>query len=406
MLKKIQALFEKIATRVENNPTPFARYVQLFFAILAVRLTLEFFSSHRLFTLADIVHIGLWFTFIVLAFLLQLHLYSGEKILKIAKLAITFFTIALSAPIIDLLIFGGQGAKMNYLSLNSWSGVLWSYLTIGGSSLSRGATPGIRIEIVLLLAACFNYVRTKRNSIVAGLIASWSIYTVLFLSGAIPAILGFIVNTFHLQYQDDDQSTILLLLFLDLLLILIALLRYNGRLIFQILELSNWPGVLAGLLYAGIGAWLALLNYPDNWRLTPTTLFWFFLLPGLGLCFAALSGVQRWRQQHPEKAGKLLSVSNAILALILIISLATSVRTFFAGALIWGLLFLLNEAPLYLNRVPFLRNLLEGMVMTAAAILGFSTFGAPMVGFPANWLLALLVGGIAGSFITHRWLVR
>lgn len=43
MLQKFQALFEKIATQVENNPTPFSRYIQLFFAILVVRLTLEFF---------------------------------------------------------------------------------------------------------------------------------------------------------------------------------------------------------------------------------------------------------------------------------------------------------------------------------------------------------------------------
>jgi hypothetical protein len=280
MLQKLQALFEKIATQVENNSTPFARYIQLFFAILVVRLTLEFFSGNRLFTLADILHIGLWFTFIVLAFLLQLHLFSGEKILKIAKLAITFFTIALSAPIIDLLIYGGQGVKMNYLSLNSWSAVGWSYITIGGSSLSRGATPGIRIEIILLLIACFNYVRTKRKSVIAGITAAFSIYTVLFLSGAIPVILGFIVKVFHLQYEADDQSTVLLLLSLDMLLLMIAFARYSPGKVFIIVKSAPRVAVTSAIVYAGTGAWLAMTHYPDNWKLTPTTLFWFPLLAG------------------------------------------------------------------------------------------------------------------------------
>ncbi|MBL0016309.1 MAG: hypothetical protein IPP17_07650 [Bacteroidetes bacterium] len=34
------------------------------------------------------------------------------------------FTIALTAPIIDLILRGGVGAKMNYLAINSWK-VRW-----------------------------------------------------------------------------------------------------------------------------------------------------------------------------------------------------------------------------------------------------------------------------------------
>lgn len=397
MLQKLQALFEKIATQVENNSTPFARYIQLFFAILALRLALEFFSGNRLFTLDDILHIGLWFTFIVLAFLLQLHLFSGEKILKIAKLAITFFTIALSAPIIDLLIYGGQGVKMNYLSLNSWSAVGWSYITIGGSSLSRGATPGIRIEIILLLIACFNYVRTKRKSVIGGLVAAFSIYTVLFLSGAIPAILGVIVKAFHLQYEADDQSTVLLLLSLDMLLLLIAFARYSPGKIFIIVKSAPLVAVTAAMVYAGTGAWLASTHYPDNWKLTPTTLFWFPLLAGLILCFIALTGARIWQREYPEKTDHQYRIRNIILTLLLILGISISGKAFFAVTLIWGLLFLLYEAPLYLAKTPILCHLLTGMVLLAAALTGFSIFGAPMVGFPGQWMVGLLGGGIAGS---------
>ena len=165
MIGRIQSLFAAVVARVEGSATPLARYAPLFGAILAVRLCLEFFSSHRLYNLADVLHIGLWFLFIVLAFLMQLHLFSGEDIRRVIRLVVVGFTIALTAPILDLLFSGGEGAKMNYLSIHTWQDVLWAYITVGGSSLSRGATLGIRIEIVLLVLASFNYVWIKTHAL-------------------------------------------------------------------------------------------------------------------------------------------------------------------------------------------------------------------------------------------------
>ncbi|MCA0239203.1 MAG: hypothetical protein LCH81_22710 [Bacteroidetes bacterium] len=399
MWKTIQALFERISAQVENNPTPFVRYLQLFFAILTLRLTLEFFSSQRLFTLDDILHIGLWFMFIVLAFLLQLHFFSGEKILRISKLVITFFSIALTAPIIDMLIFQGKGAKMNYLSLHTWEQVVYSYCTVGGASFSRGATPGIRVEIILLLMACFNYVYLKRKSVFWSILSVWSIYTVLFISGAIPTLLGILVSTFHLQYQPDDQSTLLLLLTANLFLLLIAVQRYSPTRFSQIWRSVPWISMWMALLYGGVGAYLALHLYPDNWKLTPTTLFWFPLLSGLFVCFSAIRGVQNW-QDPTLSTGKYHLITNTILLLILIIGLAISPKTFFMAALAWSILFFLNEPPLQFQKIIILRNILEGMLLLAAALLGFVTFGAPMIGFPSLWLFGLL--GIAIVFSVLR----
>ena len=208
----LQDLYARVVDHVENHPTPFERYLHLFFAVLAVRLALEFFSSHRLFTLDDVVHIGLWFVFIVLAFVLQLHLFSGERIEKVAKLVVVFYMFAWSAPILDLLTSRGVPARMNYLSLHSFRDIAWSYVTVGGSSMMRGATLGIRVEIVLLVLASFNYVRIKTGSVTRGLLGAWSIYTVLFLSGAVPLLLGLVVRGFRLAYRQGDQSTLLFLL--------------------------------------------------------------------------------------------------------------------------------------------------------------------------------------------------
>ncbi len=350
----------------------------------------------------DILHIGLWFIFIVLAFLVQLHLFSGEKIIKVAKLVIVFFSIALTAPIIDLIITGGVGAKMNYLSLHSWKDVAWSYITVGGSSLSRGATPGIRIEIALLVIASFNYVRTKKNSTLKGIIAAISIYTVLFLSGAVPLLLGYIVNTFQLQYQQDDQSTVLLLLMLDIFLLCIAFFRHSPSRIKKILGTAPWLAVVIALLLAGFGASLALKNYPGNWILTPTTLFWFPLLLACCIFFAAYAGVQKLQNNTVVKDNYTL-VKNGLVLLLLIITGMLSSKIFFSAAILWGLLFLLNEAPLELKKIPVLCNVLEALILIAASFAGFCIFNAPMIGFPAKWIWIILAAGLAASFMITIW---
>ena len=161
--------------------------------------------------------------------MLQLNLFSGAPMQRVAKLVVVSFTIALTAPIIDLILRGGVGAKMNYLAINSWQDVFYAYITVGGASLSRGATMGIRIEIILLVIASFNYLRIKTKSILRAILGTICIYTVLFLSGTVPRLLGWVVDNFGLTYQPDDQSTVLFILCLDLLLVFFILLRHSGK---------------------------------------------------------------------------------------------------------------------------------------------------------------------------------
>jgi hypothetical protein len=396
-LNKLQNIFISIVNKVESNNTPFRRYIFLFFAILVLRLALEFFSSSRLFTFFDVMHIGLWFIFIVMAFLIQLHLFSGEDLIKVAKLVITCFTIALTAPIIDILVSGGQNSKMNYLSINSAGDIFWAYITVGGSSLTRGATLGIRIEIILLVIACFNYVYTKRNSIGRGLLASICIYTILFLSGAIPYFLGKIVSSFQLQYGPDDQSTLLLLLTLDLFLLFIFVWRKTGTRFWQLLKQAPWGSILNVVPLFFAGAILAIHNYPDNWKLDPTTLFWFPLLLVIAFCFIVFLSLK-----IKNTTGGKFYWENGILFILLLTGSLISARTFFSTTLIWGLLFLLYESPLTLVKIPFLNSLLKAMAALAVAFLGFTTFGAPMIGFPSKWILGVLsIGLVEGTILNY-----
>lgn len=386
MLKNLYTQFGKIAAKIENHPAHILHFLTLFFAILSLRLTLEFFSSNRLFVFEDVLHIGLWFVFIVLAFLVQLQFFSGESILKSAKLVITCFTIALSAPIIDLLINKGVPAKMNYLALNTWQEVIWSYCTVGGTSLLRGATLGIRIEIILLIIACFQYVRMKRSSVFWGIMAAISVYTVLFLSGAIPLILGGIVQVFHLQYTSDDQSTILLLLNLDLLLLFLLFYRHSPPFFIQFVRTIPYHHVGIACLLFVLGALKARNLYPDNWQLTPTSLFIFPLLVALGT--AGVYYAMALKTQNPNE--KRQFPTHSFIAIGMLIGGACiSERTFFAVFLTWGLLFLYHSPVLHIQNFFLLRQLGKSLFFVAVLLMGFTAFGAPMVGFAKSFILVM-----------------
>ncbi len=377
IIQKIQALFEDITEKVENNPTPFVMYVQLFLALLAVRLTLEFYANQRLFNLMNLWHIGLWFVFIVMAFLVQLHLFSGVPILKVAKLVITFFSFSLSAPLIDLVVFRGEGVEMSYLSISGWSDFGWSYLTIGGASLHRGATLGIRIEIVLLVITCFHYVRTKRNSILQGLIAGFSIYTILFLSGAIPFMMNFLYK--YLPPKPDSDVIALLFLCLDAWLVFFSLYRHEPA-FFRLMRVP-WYVISLAIIYATIGAYQARMIYPKNWALDIETLFHFPLLICIGFCLA--------------KATE----NRQMLGVLAVLGLVISYKTLFTVWLSWAILFILYEPPLHFSKVPFLSHILSALLFVSFSLIGFCAFGGVLVGFPTVYLLILFTVALSGSFL-------
>lgn len=391
MLRSLQKIFLTLVDRIESDRTPIARYFLLFAAILSIRLTLEFFSSHRLFRWEDVLHISAWFAGIVLAFLLQLHLFSRVSIDKAARLSVVGFTIALTAPMIDLIVSGGQGAKMNYLAINRLSDLFWAYVTMGGASLTRGATLGIRIEIALLVFASANYIYAKRRALLPAVLGAWCIYTVLFISGTVPKILGGIVNAFALKYASDDQSTLLLLLNIDLALVLIACWRYAPASFRAKAAGLPWGLMALGAGFFAFGALMARAQYPDNWQLTPTTLFHFPLLGGLALTIGMLIGMGDKPRATPL-------VANALLMLCAVIGAVIGTHILFGVLGIWGVLFLYFEPPLRLGKIILLRQLLTALGIALVTLTGFMFVGAPMVGFPLPYLLTLIIGAALVAF--------
>lgn len=379
---------------MEDYPLPLKRYLLLFMAILGVRLCLEFFANQRLFRLEDVLHIGLWFIFIVEAFMLQLHLFSRVRVELIVKLVVCCFSIALTAPIIDLIVSQGKFSKMNYLTINTPADLIWSYLTIGGASLSRGATIGIRIEIVLLVIASFNYVYLKTGNIFRSLLGTLSIYTVLFFSGTLPFLIGKLNDLLHLTYGPDDQSSVYLLFTLDMVLFLILAYRFRPKSIPVKVSPRLVFRIISALGLVVLGAYLARKQYPDNWHIDPTTIYYFPLLAiVLLLLFAFENYAINSRGQSPDN----FHVSNGLLAVTVLTAACISFYTCFSVLMAWSVLFLLYEKPLTFVHIPVLSAILQSCLNCAFLFIGFMTFRAPMIGMGKNVLFLTL----ALSFSFH-----
>lgn len=387
-MQKLQLFFRKTVKTIEENPLPIKYYLFLFAAILTVRLCLEFFANQRLFRQTDVIHISLWFIFIIEAFMLQLHVFTKTDVIRIVKLVTCCFSIALTAPIIDMVISQGKFSKMNYLSVHSFQDVFWSYLTIGGASLSRGATIGIRIEIVLLVIASFNYIYVKTGSLFRSLIGTFSIYTVLFLSGLIPLLINGINSLLHLHYGPDDQSTVYLLFLVDLILLLLLVFRSKSSNTIPRFSFVFIVRIVTAFGLCASGILIARNLYPANWILDPTTLYYF---PLLFIVIALLL------YTHRNNSLTDFSAQSGILFLLLTSSYLISFYTCFAVLLAWGIQFLLFEFPLQLQRIPVLNSLLYAGLNTSFFLIGFMSFGAPMIGVPTYVLFFILLG----SFSIH-----
>ncbi|MES2557529.1 MAG: hypothetical protein V4604_15345 [Bacteroidota bacterium] len=387
-MQKLQSFFKQTVAKIEDYPLPLKRYLLLFIAILSLRLCLEFYANHRLFQADDVMHIGLWFLFIVQAFMLQLHLFSKVNVEQIVKLVVCCFSIALTAPIIDLIISQGKFSKMNYLSVNSFSDIAWSYVTIGGASLSRGATLGIRIEIVLLVIASFNYVYLKTGNLWRSLAGTFSIYTVLFLSGAIPYFLGKINTAFNLTYGPNDQSSSYLLFTLDIGLFLFLAYRYNRKMIPFKVDFAIIFRIISSIGLVVLGAYLARKAYPVNWTLDPTTIYYFPLLAVILLLFYA---TENYGRHNLTRETSNFTVQNGLLLVLVCTSACISFHTLFAVLFTWGMLFFLYEKPLRFIKVAYLSPLLQAGLMFGYLLIGFMAFGAPMIGMEASVIFLTLI---------------
>jgi len=193
---------EKIANFIFSleNKKDFSwlNYLLTFIGIVFFRIFLENFSSpHQtgFYTsfYTTFFHYPLFYLSLFLSLNLLLSYFLKIPINKIFRLTIFFFPIILLPPLFDLFITAGYGIKMSY-NFQPFNELIRSFYSFFGPIYNVGITPGIRLEILIILIGVFLATLSLTKNIKRSLLAVFFSYLLLFIYLSFPSFLAIIFN--------------------------------------------------------------------------------------------------------------------------------------------------------------------------------------------------------------------
>lgn len=192
MRQHLQSLFEKI----EASPLTLGTWAMALLALIAIRITIEVSLENIPFQFADhyfykFSHFFFTFTFTYLATLPLVAWFAKVPLKQAAAMLLFGFMVIWTPPLIDEVLSRGIGF-WSFYTFDSMSGLLGRYLTFFGDRPDIGITYGVRVEIALVLIGMMAYVWLKTKSFIRSLFGTLSLYTVLFLIGALPSLVTFV----------------------------------------------------------------------------------------------------------------------------------------------------------------------------------------------------------------------
>lgn len=209
---------QKVINSLEESTTPLKYTFLSFIFIITLRYFLELYSDNSELSLLRYTHYALAYSALAGGLIILFCHGSKTSIEKTIRIILPSFLILLLPPTIDLMMSSGEGYNMAYMLPNIHSDLWQRYILFFGAFSNKGVTPGIQIEIALVVMGSFIYFSIKRNSLVIALLFSWLTYTLIFLYGAMPFLLEFIQLSLGYTYNYSDEN--MRDLFLVLLLVL------------------------------------------------------------------------------------------------------------------------------------------------------------------------------------------
>jgi 4-hydroxybenzoate polyprenyltransferase len=181
----------KLLNRLEGTRMSAAEWLSGFFGALFLRYLLENISSPRpggILTsdASTLIHYSLFYLTLTVALTLVLAAFSGRPVAAVSRLSLFCLPILMLPPILDLVLSGGAGCSMSYLFEPPY-GLLRDLVTFFGPLTVPGITLGMRVEIALVLAGIFLFVRRYRGATRAFL-AALTAYVVVFAWVAWPSL--------------------------------------------------------------------------------------------------------------------------------------------------------------------------------------------------------------------------
>ncbi len=373
-----------------------------------------------------------------LMLLLQFVIPTWKKALPVAILFV--MTLTFIPPIIDWITSGGNGSTMAYL-FESPSVMLHSFLTFFGPFVPAGITPGIRVELAVLILVVGVLVYLVRKSFIRAIITMIALYVIAFVAVSLPGVISVLSSPFgggHVETHQFIQSSILrsstladnihgtlrygslvrmleigfdfmiarIWFILGTVLTGVWFLTNFKRQTIAVLQNSRLGRSLHYTFMVLLGAFVAYhqakfsMNWND-WLVMITLLASFYFSWMFAVCVNDIYDIDIDKvsnSDRPISAGN-LSVSETksaafvFLTLSLIGAYLCGYYAFFCILAFTALYYIYSAPPVRLKRVPFLSVFIVGFCSLSVVMAGFFTFSTQkeVAVFPAALIVGIVV---------------
>ncbi len=190
-------MIETLILSIKNQKISILGWMSAFVGIIFIRFLFESISSPTQSGVIpsdsySLIQIGLFFLSITIGTACIIGFFTKDY-KNTPKVILFGLPIIWIAPIIDLLLSGGKGYVMAYVRDTHFD-LIRDFFTFFGPNFINGATPGMRIEIGLILIGAGLYVFFTTRSKLRTFGAVISCYILGFIMGSLPGIIYTLAN--------------------------------------------------------------------------------------------------------------------------------------------------------------------------------------------------------------------
>jgi 4-hydroxybenzoate polyprenyltransferase len=388
---------KKIISSIENSKTPLVYFIMTFIFIMILRDFLESFSTKNYTALIQIDRIISYNSFYIslaISLVILLFIITKERIDKIIKIILTGFSIIILPPIVDLIISKGNGYLITFLIPNTHTDLITRFFSFFGkmehcswsANMLCGVTPGIKVEIILVLLMSFSYFIAKNFNFLKSAFFSLLVYTTIFTYFSTIFIIEKLSGLTGLIYKNQESITTnfyFILIFLNILILFyilkkdyfkalirdirpFRLIHYELMLILGIalainnneyqflLEMKNISNILI-IMISILFAWLysVVTNNIEDYEIDK------------------ISNKNRPLTNSTIKLGDYKIIAWAFLFTTLLYAGLVNFKAFFIILLFVGNYFIYSMPPLRLKRIPLLSKIFISINSLILILLGF-----------------------------------
>ncbi len=394
---KNNSLFQRIIVFLEDSDCSWFCFFLTFVFAISLRNFLEIFSAQtKAITPEAILHYSFFYLSLALTVVLLSFFITREKINKIARVVFPCFIVVVLVPLFDLLLSGGRGHNIVYLSPENSGNLLVKFFTFLSGWGGAGISPGMRLEIVLVLVFFLAYFYLKTRKFLRSLLGIFVIYSLFFLYNTSPVILSSFFSFLDIKYLNTNFLFLQAYLLSIFVITSILAFLYRGKFLKDFLKnikpfkLLFFEFIFAlGIIY---GLW------ESKFVLNSANFFGFFLAPvGIALAwfFVAI------RDDPPRKLFGLgtkkhfyLNLSWVFLLSSILYGWAVSFEVCFLILVFAGNFFLYSAPPFQIKKIPILAEIIVSLNALILFMTGFIFITAgSFLDFPSFFWPVFLISG-------------